>query len=185
MMSRDDNAGRQPLNVPLPGRRQGFVEIVDVEEDVALGRRETAEIHQVSVAAGLHAKSGRRGRREIGRHDRGGAAIEGERRLGHAGEAQRDQFGDAAFVSLVQKLDRIASILGRLPTAMRDARRRVTQPFACGAALVSGQVCCGGDRGVFRRFVFRVGLAHVELPTLPKRGAYVGHRAGIRSAAAT
>ena len=40
------------------GRRQGLVEIVDVEEDVALRRGEAAEVHQVSVAAGLHAKSG-------------------------------------------------------------------------------------------------------------------------------
>ena len=87
MTSRDDNAGRKPLNVPLPGRRQSFVEIVDVEEDVAFRRGETTEIHQVSVAAGLHAKSGRRRRGQIGRHDLGGAAIEGERRLGHAGEA--------------------------------------------------------------------------------------------------
>ena len=69
MMSGDDDAGREPLNVPLPGRRQGFVEIVDVEEDVALRRRETAEIHQVSVAAGLYAKSGRRGQCQIGRHE--------------------------------------------------------------------------------------------------------------------
>ena len=87
MTSGDDHAGRKSLNVPLPGRRQGFVEIVDVEEDVALRRSETAEIHKMSVAAGLHAKSARRGRRQIGRHDRGRAAIEGERRLGHAGEA--------------------------------------------------------------------------------------------------
>ena len=87
MMSGDDNAGREPLDVPLPRRRQGFVEIVNVEENVALGRCETAEIHQVSVAAGLNAKAGSRGRRQIGRHERGRAAIEGERRLGHAGEA--------------------------------------------------------------------------------------------------
>jgi hypothetical protein len=32
MTSRDDNAGREPLNVPLPGCRQGFVEIVDVSK---------------------------------------------------------------------------------------------------------------------------------------------------------
>ena len=138
MVSGDDNAGREPLDVPLPGSRQGFVEIVDVEENVALRRGETAEIHQVSVAAGLHAKSGRRGRRQIGRHDRGRAAIEGERRLGHAGEADRDQFRDAAFVGLAQKLDRIAPILGRLPAAMRGARRRVAQRLACGAPLVCG-----------------------------------------------
>jgi hypothetical protein len=40
----------------------------------------------------------------------------------------------------VQKLDRIAPILGRLPTAMRCARRLVAQRLACGAALVTGQV---------------------------------------------
>ena len=140
MTSRDDNAGREPLNVPLPGGRQSFVEIVDVEEDVALRRCETAEIHQMSVAAGLHAKSGRGRRGQIGRHDCGRAAIEGERRLDHTGEAQRDQFGDAAFVSLAQKLDRIAPTLGRSPTAMRGARRRVAQRLARGAPLVGGQI---------------------------------------------
>ena len=78
MMSGDDNTGRKPFHIPLPRSRQGFVEIVNVEEDVALRRGETAKIHKVSVAAGLHAKSGLRGRRQIGRHDRGRAAIEGE-----------------------------------------------------------------------------------------------------------
>ena len=136
MMSGDDNAGREPLDVPLPGRRQSFVEIVDVEEDVALGRGETAEIHQVSVAAGLHAKSGRRRRGQIGRHERGCAAIKRERRLGHAAEADWDQLQDSAFVGLAQKLDRIAPIVGRLPTAMRSSRGRVAQRLACGASLV-------------------------------------------------
>jgi hypothetical protein len=48
------------------------------------------------------------------------------------------KFGDAAFVSLAQNLDRIAPILGRLPTAMRGARRLVAQRLACGAPLVRG-----------------------------------------------
>ena len=100
MAGGDDDAGRQALDVPLPGSGQSFIEIVDVEEDVALRRGEAAEIHKVSVAAGLHAKSGRRGRREIGRHERGRPAIEGERRLGHAGEADRDQLLDSALVGL-------------------------------------------------------------------------------------
>ena len=130
MTGGDDDAGRESLDVPLPGSRQSFVEVVDVEEDVALRRGEAAEIHKVSVAAGLHAKSGGWGRRQIGRHDRGRAAIEGERRLGHAAEADRDQFRDAAFVGLAQKLDRIAPILGRLPAAVRGARRRVAQRLA-------------------------------------------------------
>ena len=147
-MGGDHHAGRKSLDIPLPGSGQGFVEIVDVEEDVALRRREAAEIHQVSVAAGLHAKSGRRGRGKVRRHDRGRAAIEGERRLGHAAEADRDQFCDAAFVGLAQKLDRIAPILGRLPTALRGARRRGAQRLPCGAPLVRGYV---GWRGAGRR----------------------------------
>ena len=87
MTGGDDDAGSQPLDVPLPWPRQGFVEIVDVEEDVALRRGETAEIHEMGVAAGLHAKTGRRCRGQIRRHDRGRAAVEGERRLRHPPEA--------------------------------------------------------------------------------------------------
>src|SRR6185437_5360090 len=90
MAGGDDDASRQPLDVPLPGSGQSFIEIVDVEEDVALRRGETAEIHKMSVAASLYAKSGGWSRSQIGRHDRGRAAIEGERRLGHASEANRD-----------------------------------------------------------------------------------------------
>ena len=81
MLGGDDNARGQPLDVPLPWRRQCFVEIVDVEKDVALRRGEPAEIHQVSVAAGLHAKPGHCGRSQVSRHDGGRPAIEGERRL--------------------------------------------------------------------------------------------------------
>ena len=186
MASGDDDAGRESLDVPLPGSGQGFVEIVDVEEDVALRRGEAAEIHKVSVAAGLYAKSGRRGRRQIGRHDRGCAAIKGERRLGHASEADRDQLRDSAFVGLAQKLDRIAPILGRLPAAVRGARRRVAQRLACGAPLVCGYVRCGGAGGVFCRFVFRVRLAHAA-PSLSRNSAAHGGCIGpaLASAVAT
>ena len=51
----DDHAGGQALEVPLPGRRQGLVEIVDIEDDAALGRGEAAEVRQMGVATGLHA----------------------------------------------------------------------------------------------------------------------------------
>ena len=163
MAGGDDDAGRESLYIPLPGSRQGFVEIVDVEENVALRRGEAAEIHQVSIATGLDAKSGGRGRRQIGRHDRGRAAIEGERRLGHATEADRNQFWDAAFVGLAQKLDRIAPILGRLPAAMRGARRRVAQRLARGAPLVCRYVAPGVSLvGLCFAFVLR-------MPTLPSQ----------------
>jgi len=58
----DDDAGGQPLDVPLPGCGKRFVEIIDVEDDAPLGRGETAEVGQMSVAAGLNADAGNRRR---------------------------------------------------------------------------------------------------------------------------
>ena len=68
----------------------------------------------------------------------GRAAIEGERRLRHAPEADRDQLRNPAFIGLLQKLDRIAPVLGRLPAAMRGARRGVAQRLPRGAPFVRG-----------------------------------------------
>ncbi len=168
MLGGDDDAGGQPLDVPLPRRRQGLVEIVDVEEDVALRRGEPAEIHQVSVAAGLDAKPGRRGRRQVGRHHRGRAAIEGERRLRHAPEADRDQLRNSAIVGLVQKLDRVAPVLVRLPAAMRGAWGGVAQRLPRGAAFVRGNVSGRGTRGVVCGLLFRDSLEHASAPDPPR-----------------
>ena len=55
VLRRDHDARREPLEIPLEWGRQRLVEVVDVEDDVALRRREAAEVHQVRVAAGLHA----------------------------------------------------------------------------------------------------------------------------------
>ena len=165
VMGGDDDAGRQPLDVPLPRRRQGLVEIVDVEEDVALGGGEAAEIHEVSVAASLHAKPGGGGRGEVGRHDRSRAAIEGEWRLRHAPEADRDQLRNPAFIGLVQKLDRIAPVLGRLPAALRCARRGVAQRLPRGAPFVRGYVTARETGGVVHRIRLRFRPAHARAPS--------------------
>ena len=49
----DHEARRETLYVPLPGRGQRLIEVIDVEDDVALGRGEPAEVDQVAVAASL------------------------------------------------------------------------------------------------------------------------------------
>ena len=76
-----------------PGQR--LVEVVDVEDQMALGRGEDAEVHEMAIAADLDVEA--RGRRgcEVGGHDRGGAAIEGEGRLAHAAIANRDEMRHA------------------------------------------------------------------------------------------
>ena len=75
MLRRDHHARRKPLEVPLERGRQRLVEIVDVEDHVALRRREAAEVHQVRVAAGLHPharwSASWRGRRPSARPSRG------------------------------------------------------------------------------------------------------------------
>ena len=86
----------------------GLVEIVHVEDEISLGRRKTAEIHQVGVAAdGLHQPGIGRGRKIV-RLDRRAAAVERERRLEHAAVAERDQLLDPAPARRLQQRDRIA-----------------------------------------------------------------------------
>ena len=75
---RDFEARRQSLHVPLERARQRFVEIVHAEDVGAFRRPEGPEVREVRVAAQLDRESGSRQRRQIGGHDRRGAAIERE-----------------------------------------------------------------------------------------------------------
>ncbi len=89
--SRDQHeGGDEAFDVPFPGRRQRLVQIVDVEQQSAFGRREAAEIEQVRVAADLNVDAGGRRVGKVGRHHPGRAAIEGERRLQHPSIPERD-----------------------------------------------------------------------------------------------
>src|SRR6266853_3778503 len=51
--SGQNNAGGQPLYVPLPWAALGFVKIIDVERDLRAGRGEEAEVLDVRVPAHL------------------------------------------------------------------------------------------------------------------------------------
>ena len=77
------HARGQPLHVPLPGRGQRLVEVVDVEDQIPLGGAEDPEVGQVRVAAGLHPQPGGGGSGQVVRHDHRGAAQERERRGEH------------------------------------------------------------------------------------------------------
>jgi hypothetical protein len=79
MMRGDDHACGQTLEVPLPGRGQRLIEVIDVEDHLSLGRGEAAEVQQMRVAAGLDPQPGVRGGGQVGRHDRRRPTIKGER----------------------------------------------------------------------------------------------------------
>ena len=50
----DGERGDEALEVPLEGTLVGLVEVVHVEDQVTLGRREEIEVREVRVAADLH-----------------------------------------------------------------------------------------------------------------------------------
>jgi len=58
MATGDDKARNQAFEIPFPRRWQGFIKIVDGENLPPLRRRKTAEIGQVTIAAGLHPNPG-------------------------------------------------------------------------------------------------------------------------------
>src|SRR5712691_10178050 len=70
-LSRGDlEAGREALDIPLERAREGLVEVVEVEDEIALRRCEAAEIGEVGVAGELGREPGSRRRGEVmGHHD--------------------------------------------------------------------------------------------------------------------
>src|ERR1044071_1021901 len=67
--SSQNNAGGQPLYVPLPWAALGFVEIIDVELSLRAGRATEAEVLAVRVTAHLNFNFAVRALAQIGSHD--------------------------------------------------------------------------------------------------------------------
>ena len=109
LASRDQEAGRQPLHIPLPRPGQRLVEVVDVEHESPLRRGEDAEVREVGVPAALHLKARARRAGEVGGHDRRRAAVERERRGQHAAVADRDELRRARRGLRLEHVDRIAA----------------------------------------------------------------------------
>ncbi len=128
----DHEAGREALDVPLEGSVERLVEVVDVEDEVALGRCEQPEVGEVGVAAQLDDDPGIRGGREVGRHRQRRPAVERERRDRHPAVADRDQLGDPGGGLLLQERDRVGrSGGGRQPAcAPTGTRARAASPAA-------------------------------------------------------
>ena len=116
-----DQAGGQPLDIPLERARQGLVEVVDVEYQVPLGRRERAEIRQVGVTAHLHPKPGGGRVGQVRGHRQRRAPVVGERGHQHPPVPDRHQFRYPRRRLAQQQPDRVPS-LGRLELGLRLQR---------------------------------------------------------------
>ena len=89
----DGEAGGHPLQVVLERARQRLVEVVQTEQELPLGRRETAEVGQVRITAELDLQAGGRRAGQIGRHHLRRPPVEGERRHHHPAVPHRHQIG--------------------------------------------------------------------------------------------
>ena len=96
------DACSQALDVPFPGAGQRLVKVRQIEDKVALGCAEAAEVHEVAVAAKLDADAGRRRRGQVESHCPSRPTQKRERRWEHAAIAYRDQFGEAPLVRRFQ-----------------------------------------------------------------------------------
>ncbi len=94
--SGEHKAGGKPLQVPLEGTADGLIEVVDVEDEAAVGRGECAEVADVGVSADLINDAGVGQGGEIGGHDGDGSAKVAEGRREHAFVLEGDELRDAA-----------------------------------------------------------------------------------------
>ena len=115
----DFQAGRQPLDIPLPRAGQRLIEVVDVEDKAALGRAEDAEVRQVRIGARLHGQPGHRGGGQVSGHRQRRAAVVGERGDHHPAPPHRHQLRNPRPGLLFQQGQRV-----------RPARRRVEHRMA-------------------------------------------------------
>ena len=66
LAARHLEARREALQVPLERAGERLVEVVQVEDEVALGRGEATEVREVRVTAELRRQVGARGARDVG-----------------------------------------------------------------------------------------------------------------------
>ena len=156
-------AGGETLEVPFPGRDRGFVEVVYIEHQPALGRRETAEVEAMTVAARLDPQAAAGCARQVGRHYGGAPAQEGEGRDLHAGIAQRQQFLQPRPALFDQHVDGVAAVAGGRPRGMASALATPAQVAAERNAVSDRQ-----GVGLYRQ---RAGCVRLGHACLMARGA--------------
>ena len=108
--SGEDQAGGEAFEIPFPRTGDGLVEIIYVHDDVTVRRPVQAEVRRMRVTAQLRCQSGDRSSGEVGSHQTGGAAEEGERRGDHPTDPQWDEMCQPALVVGLDEVEHIRSV---------------------------------------------------------------------------
>ena len=117
-----DDAGREPLDVPLPGPGKRLLEVVRVEDKRLLTRGVEAEVREAGVAQELHLDAGPHSPGEVGSHHRCRTPVERVGARLHARVAQRNELRKAVRVLPLEDRERVAvdRQVERGVTAARD-----------------------------------------------------------------
>jgi hypothetical protein len=59
------------LDIPLPGRRECLVKVIDIEDQIPLWRPKEAKVEQMAISTGLDPYAADRSRRQVSRHQPG------------------------------------------------------------------------------------------------------------------
>ena len=165
---RHHQAGGQAGHVPLEGPGQGLVEVAQIEVEVALRRGPEAEVQDVGVTAELDLDAAVRPGGEVGRHHRGGAAVEVPRRKGHALVPEPGELGEADVILRQERVHGIVPAGPFVPvTQVGPGRQYPGLPTHLAAlGLRSREVVLGCDgcrNGVDLRLAHGVPPSHSEL----------------------
>ena len=165
-------ARRETLEVELEWPREGFVEVGDVEEQIALRRGEQSEVRHVCVAAELDRDAGVRSRREVRCHRQGRAAIEVERRDRHPAISDRHEKLQAGGRLALEQSDRVDAIGIRRPRS-EGGRWHLDSGLGPGRGpILSGWQWTRRRRSAHRR-AFRAATSPSHVPRLSRA---VGNR---------
>ena len=113
-----DNTGRQALHIPLKRPADGFVEVVDVKDQPAIGRGVGAQVAHMRVPAELGKDAGMGQHRQVGGHDRNGAAKKTKGRSRHPLPLDRQQRRHPSYCGDRQRVDGIGLAVGGTPSVL-------------------------------------------------------------------
>ena len=150
----DLEARGEPLQVPLERAWMRLVEVVQVEDELALGGGVASDVGEVGVAAKLRVEAYARRRGEVVRHDRRRAAVERERGDEHPAVAHRDELGYAGRRLRLENRDGVA-VCRELETGVARARALDARRAAASGALLRREV-----RHLRRGFLRVLGRGH-------------------------
>jgi len=116
-----EEAGAEAFDVPLEGTAEGFVEVVDVEDEVSVDAGIGAEVADVGVAAELGDDAAVGKARKVVGHDGDGSAEKAEGGGGHEPVAKGEEARETAAQAFAEEGEGVAMAQAGVPGSVLRA----------------------------------------------------------------